>query len=1202
MFLSERIVKIIDWVAVVIFVTAATLVTVLRVYLPSLDEHKSSILPYITQELGIELSVDHINATWRDFGPVLIAKGVDIQDDPSYQLAKIESMEFQFNFWDSLWQGDIFFKKIRIAGATLDLTHTATKSEPSTSEFSVDTVEDYVSQIFGTQKGFFELADISLKLKDPDNELVELHIDHLLWRNINSTHNLEGQLHVDIDDSQLKLKGNVLVYLGAEQDWGVEAVSAAFQSNSDGWHPFSVKYLRQGYLNTINIDHILLQDLYPITHFFLESMHTEVEEKDAISGQLNDLRVAWGRELASPKVSFNLNDIAIKKTHQLPQIDQISLSVAGSLDAGTATLNIEDNTLFSSALFAKELALSPSHLGLNWYKKEQGYALWSENLEINSPNLDVDGRFWLDIPKQGEPFLSAYTNLSLKDVSHLADYFPENSVGVDTEAFLRSGFGAGYSQNARALWYGELPNYPFSEKQGILQVNADLKDVELTFAPEWPTIDKLDANFELRNEDIFIHSTYAQSMGVTGGKLSATIPHFLSTTWLELSGDLSADSGREAQKYLLQSPLNDSIAPALDSVQIEDRLAINLNLYIPFSGNDYRAWGYVDLDGNPLHIDTPSLDFTQAKGRLYYDNEKIRVKGLRANLYQQPLQVDLEGDQKGDNYLIDIKFNGNWDITTLNKSFELNALNYVSGKSRWDLDVDLDITRDDVLFKVRGEVQTDRITSELPYPLQKIATNRDGIAQNIKVALQGSDNAFSMDVRSPKISYASHYQVEQEEIAITSSVLTVGQDVKAEPQRRGQHRIYLDTDYADGDIWLPIIFDITESKPETQGKVSGLPVATPELVRMHIDRLKLGGLDWYQSAIDAWRKKRLWSLDVNSNEAVGTVEIYDNRPWLAHFEKLFVFYAGSDSEDSDNSSVISIPRLESAEASEFDKDLFRLMPDFTMKADDFWFQGYSLGQVAATVSRIGNDITWKDVSMAAGSIRGKSHGKWTIKNGNNYTHEYLEVTADNNSEILDRMGIEGGIRGSSVDFATDLNWHGTLWGMKRNTLEGNVSLKMGEGIVKSISGSTNLVGLLSLDSLLKKIRLDFSGIFEEGLAVESVDGYGTISQGLLTTTDSMVNTIPGDMKISGTMDFIDEKLDLRVNFVPDFASGVPVIAAFAVSPPVGVLAFAVSTVLSPVLDVVTEINYAVTGPFSAPQVNELSRNSGEIEVPQSQQE
>lgn len=1200
MFLSKGIVKVIDWIAVVILVSAAVFVTVLRVSLPSLDKHKDTILPYLNQQIGVELNIEHIHATWRDFGPVLIAKGVSIQDNLAYQLGKLDNVEFQFNFWDSLWQGRLFFKKILVSGAHLDLTHTGETS--SSDEFTLETLEDIVSQVFGTQQGFLAFSDVSLKLKATKDKIVRLYLDNITWRNIKSTHRLQGQIHLDVDKKELRLKGDVLVYLGEHKDWGVETLSAAFESDNKGWHPFSVKYLRKKYLNTLNIDHLFLEDFYPVIGTLLVDLKKKGLGKNGLKGELDDFRIAWGRELETPYFSFDVKDIEIKNTPQFPQFRHLFLSVSGTQNAGKVKAEITDKTRFSSRYFPHDFELFPSLLDLNWYRQDKSYKIWSDNFKLNSSHLDLDTQFSLDISDEGYPFLSAYSALSLKDATHLIDYFPENSIGAGARHFIRNGFGSGHSENARVIWYGNLDLFPFSHQEGIFQANTDLKDVRLIFSDKWPAIEKLDANFEMRNQDIFIQSSNATSMGVKGKHITAKIPHILSSTWLELSGDLEVGNGSEAQKYLLDSPLRDSVAPALDAVQIGKTLGINLNLNIPFSNDNYRAWGYVDLNNNPLHLSVPALDFSHTSGRLFYNNEKISVKGLTARLYNQPVSVNLKGNQRKKNYHIDIDAKGNWDITTLNKSLDLNALNYLKGKSRWDLGVGLDITRDDVLFSVKGKADSGKIKSKLPYPLDLLATNRKGIAQPIEVALSGNGRAFSMDVTSPKITYLAKYRAKKEDLTITSSVLTLGRDVSAVKQRAGHHSIQVAADSADGDLWLPIVFDIIEPKPDTPNRVKGLPVGTPELIRLDIKNLKLGGLHWYQSKIDAWRKKDLWSLDVVSNEAVGKVEIYDRRPWLAHFKKLFVFYPTADLQKSSDPSLKSVPKLESAMATDFDKELYRLMPDFTLKADDFWFQGFSLGKVAGNVRRIGNAITWDNVSVKAGSIDGKSHGKWSIENGKNLTHEYLTLKAKDNSEILDRLGIDGGLRGASVDFALDMNWQGTLWGIKRDTLEGDTSLSMGEGVVKSISGSTNLVGLLSLDSLLRRIRLDFSGIFEEGLAVEKVKAHAIMKDGILTTTDSKVDTVPGDMKITGTMNFIREELDLKVNFIPDFASGVPVITAFAISPPAGVLVFAVSKVLSPVLDVVTEINYGVTGSFYSPEVNELSRNSGEIKMPESQEE
>lgn len=56
--------------------------------------------------------------------------------------------------------------------------------------------------------------------------------------------------------------------------------------------------------------------------------------------------------------------------------------------------------------------------------------------------------------------------------------------------------------------------------------------------------------------------------------------------------------------------------------------------------------------------------------------------------------------------------------------------------------------------------------------------------------------------------------------------------------------------------------------------------------------------------------------------------------------------------------------------------------------------------------------------------------------------------------------------------------------------------------------------------------------------------------------------------------------------------------AFAVAPQVALYVLAISTVLSPVLDVITQVNYQVTGPIASPKVVERSRLEGEYKIPE----
>ena len=81
------------------------------------------------------------------------------------------------------------------------------------------------------------------------------------------------------------------------------------------------------------------------------------------------------------------------------------------------------------------------------------------------------------------------------------------------------------------------------------------------------------------------------------------------------------------------------------------------------------------------------------------------------------------------------------------------------------------------------------------------------------------------------------------------------------------------------------------------------------------------------------------------------------------------------------------------------------------------------------------------------------------------------------------------------------------------------------------------------------------------------------------------------------MNLNNRTIDAEVNFIPDITSGIPVLTAFAVTPQTALYVLAITTVISPVVEVFTEVNYEVKGSIDNPEVSELSRSKGEFELP-----
>jgi hypothetical protein len=128
--------------------------------------------------------------------------------------------------------------------------------------------------------------------------------------------------------------------------------------------------------------------------------------------------------------------------------------------------------------------------------------------------------------------------------------------------------------------------------------------------------------------------------------------------------------------------------------------------------------------------------------------------------------------------------------------------------------------------------------------------------------------------------------------------------------------------------------------------------------------------------------------------------------------------------------------------------------------------------------------------------------------------------------------------------------------------------------------------------------LDFSDVFGQGLYFNTFTGNLNIDNGVVKTTDTEMDAIAGNMKVRGFTDLTTQSLNYDIRFVPQLASSVPTVVLLSTSAwTLGLGAFALTKVLEPVIEVISEIRFRVTGTMDNPQLEELERKSKEIEIP-----
>jgi uncharacterized protein YhdP len=196
---------------------------------------------------------------------------------------------------------------------------------------------------------------------------------------------------------------------------------------------------------------------------------------------------------------------------------------------------------------------------------------------------------------------------------------------------------------------------------------------------------------------------------------------------------------------------------------------------------------------------------------------------------------------------------------------------------------------------------------------------------------------------------------------------------------------------------------------------------------------------------------------------------------------------------------------------------------------------------------------------------------------------------------LKQLGFDSIIRdsGGKVDF--NINWQGGPHHFNLAQLNGQYHASLDDGYFAKVSDKARVFSILSLESLVRKLTLDFRDIFSEGMFYTNIQGDYKINQGMLTTENTKMNGTAGNLLMQGSTNLITDELNYQLSYKPNLSASLPVLAWIATSNPVTFLA---SVAIDQVIKskVVSEITFELTGTIDSPKFEEVNRKNKEVSV------
>ncbi|MFY0992359.1 YhdP family protein [Halomonas sp. C05BenzN] len=264
------------------------------------------------------------------------------------------------------------------------------------------------------------------------------------------------------------------------------------------------------------------------------------------------------------------------------------------------------------------------------------------------------------------------------------------------------------------------------------------------------------------------------------------------------------------------------------------------------------------------------------------------------------------------------------------------------------------------------------------------------------------------------------------------------------------------------------------------------------------------------------------------------------------------------------------------------------LPHGRLRIADIEREGRRFGPLTARWQATPERLTVAPLGLTLGEVSARGELVWEAAGpGDSLSRARLDLDGRDLGTLLERLGQPVSIRNRETRVSSQLAWPGAPWQFALERSRGSIEVLLRDGRFVNIeSPSARLVGLLNVDNLLRRLRLDFSDVTGQGTAFDSVTGAATLYGGILETRGPVEVDGPATFfTLDGSVDLARRELDQRLGVTVPVSRNLPLAAVIAGAPVVGGALFIADRLFGDAIDRVTRIHYRVRGPWTSPQIS-----------------
>lgn len=847
----------------------------------------------------------------------------------------------------------------------------------------------------------------------------------------------------------------------------------------------------------------------------------------------------------------SLQDAGIEAHDMLPGFAGVSASLRGDQRGGEVDIDGRDSQIDLPRVFRAPLGFSAIDAHAGWHFDTDGLRLDYQARRIANADLEGHSQGSLWFPRKGSAEVDIQARLSRGEAQAVHRYLPR-VVSDDAHAWLKRGLQGGRSNDTLLVLKGPLDRFPFDQGGGQFVVSVRMLDGVLDYAPGWPRIEGVHGQLVFHDKAMELTAHSGRILAAQLGPVKAVIPDLMySHDEIVLVDGKARGSTTAFLEFVRRSPVDDHTGRFAGHLKAEGDTELDLHLALPTRHlDDTSVRGTLSLADNRINPGAGLPELKAVNGRIDFTSERMKSRELRATVLDMPATLDLASQPNGQ---VKVQLAGRAGAELLKPHLPAKLHARLGGSVGWQAD----------LLMHAGQAAETRIRSDLvglainlPAPAGKQAEQPlpldlrivPGKNQGLLLAQLGSLASLRLPLGGKGPQSASLRLGSGEAAARNEPGLWVAGSL---------HELDLDAwrsqDLFDG------------------GGDSRLPLREASLA---FNELRLFNHRLHDTHVRLNPQPPGWQISVNGKEIQGDIT---TRPQAGgqfisgKFKRLHL-----PAEEA--GAVISASQDSASEQ----------LAGLEIDADSFAWKEHALG--ALQLSLQPERLYYRLDRLALTTTDGKleAHGQ-IARHPRRESRIEFNTSSNNLGKVLARVGQDGVMKGGDMQAQGRLGWTGGLGEFSVDGLNSDISVLLKDGqFLKVDPGAAKLIGILSLQSLPRRISLDFRDVFSQGFAFDEIKGSAHLESGAAYFREVRMLGPAAKVRISGMADMRRETQQLRVTVEPSIEDTAALAAGLIGGPAVGIGTFIANKVLKNPIGQAVTFNYQVSGGWANPKVEKLA--------------